>query len=171
MSGSSILAISGVLLAAADCRADAPLVTSMACLKKMSLHELDCLFENAGPGAMPQGAGHGQVLLLTKARHPKLAARLANGLWKGKHVEDDGSFVNQFPGFRALHGHCQPGTSWHDEKPCFVLDYPPGTPLFGNLRDEMREIAPGLYLARLYERCPCPRFIGYFALQTCAAGH
>jgi hypothetical protein len=140
---------------------------TLASLKKLSVCELDRLFEQAGPGAMPHGYARGQVLLMTDAKLPKLRARLASATWKGKHFEDNGEFINQWPGFTALRGKSELGTSWHDDKPCLVLDYPPDTPIFGNTRDELRQIGPGLYLARLYERCPCPRFRGYFAIQTC----
>jgi hypothetical protein len=97
---------------------------------------------------------------------PRLQARFASSIWKGKHIEPDGEFVNQFPGFKALKGKAEMGVSTHDGKPCILMSYPPDTPLFGNSWDELREVAPGLYLARLYERCPCPRFRGYFAIQV-----
>jgi hypothetical protein len=142
---------------------------TLASLKKLSQCELDRLFEQAPPGEIPHGYARGQVLLKTDAHFPKLRARLDGAAWKGKHFDDHGDFINQWPGFTALRGQSQLGTSWHDEKPCLVLDYPPGTPLFGNTRDELRQIGPGLYLARLYETCPCPRFRGYFAIQVCAA--
>lgn len=140
---------------------------SMCDLKRMSECELTRLFEEAKPGPIPQGYAAGQVLLMTDARLPRLKARLSSSVWKGKTFDADGGFINQWPGFQALRGHAQLGESWHDGKPCLVLDYPPNTPLFGNTRDELREVAPGLYLARLYERCPCPRFKGYFAIQVC----
>lgn len=140
---------------------------TLADLKKKSLCELEQLFEQAPPGPIPTGYARGQVLYMTDARMPKMRARLATSVWKGKHFEDDGEFINQWPGFTALRGKAELGVSVHDEKPCLVLEYPSNTPLFGNTRDELREIAPGLYLARLYERCPCPRFRGYFAIQVC----
>lgn len=140
---------------------------TMADLKKMNECELERLFGSSPPGPIPHGYARGQVLLMTEARLPKVRAHLASTAWKGKHFEDNGDFINQWPGFKALRGNSQLGTSWHDDKPCLVLDYPSSTPLFGNTRDELREVAPGLYLARLYERCPCPRFRGYFAIQVC----
>src|ERR1043166_7481753 len=121
-------------------------------LKKMSECELTRLFEEAKPGEIPVGRARGQVLLMTDARCPRLRARLASTAWKGKTFECDGEFINQWPGFKALRGKAEMGESWHDGKPCLVLDYPSNTPVFGNTRDEMREIAPGLYLARLYEQ-------------------
>jgi hypothetical protein len=140
---------------------------TLAQLKKMHECELTRLFENAPPGDIPTGYARGQVLLMIDAKLPRLQARIASSIWKGKHIDGDGEFVNQFPGFKALHGKAELGVSSHDSKPCIVMSYPPDTPLFGNTWDELREVAPGLYLARLYERCPCPRFRGYFAIQAC----
>ena len=127
--------------------------------------ELDRLFESAPVGDIPVGYARGQVLIMTNTRMPRLRARMAGTVWKGKHFEDDGAFINQWLGFQALSSKAEFGTSWHDGKPCIVIEYPPQTPVFGNSRDELRAVAPGLYLARLYERCPCPLFRGYFAIQ------
>jgi hypothetical protein len=140
---------------------------SLSSLKKLSACELERLFEQAPPGDIPHGFAKGAVLLKTDARFPRLRARLESTAWKGKHFDDHGDFINQWPGFKALCGHAHLGTSWHDGKPCIVADYPSGTPVFGNTRDELRLIGPGLYLCRLYDVCPCPKFRGYFAIQLC----
>src|SRR5207248_134024 len=134
---------------------------------KLHVEELDRLFEDASPGEIPSGYARGQVLLMTDARLPKLRARLASTVWKGKHFEEGAEFINQWPGFKALRGKAELGMSWHDGKPCLVLEYPLDTPVLGNTRDEARQIAPGLYLGRLYERSPCPHFRGYVAFQIC----
>jgi hypothetical protein len=143
---------------------DAP--HTLRALKKLTLCELDRLFDPAPAGQIPVGYTRGQVLVMVDAKLPKLQACFASTIWRGKTFDADGSYINQWPGFEALRGQAELGVSWHDGKPCLVLGYPDGTPLFGNLRDELREIAPGLYLARLYDRCPCPRFRGYFAIQV-----
>ena len=143
-----------------------PDVLTLRYLQKASECELNRFFEQAAPGPIPVGYARGQVLRMTDAKLPRLQARLASSIWKGKHFEEDGAFINQWPGFQALRSKAEFGTSWHDGKPAIVIEYPPNTPLFGNNRDELREIAPGLYLAKLYERCPCPRFRGYFAIQV-----
>lgn len=138
---------------------------TLAHLKHLSECELNRLFEQGSAGEIPVGYGKGRVLLMTEHRMPRLRARLAGAAWKGKEFAEDGTFINQWPGFQALRSHAEHGISWYDGKPCIAIEYPPDTPLFGNSRDELRGIGPGLYLARLYERCPCPRFRGYFALQ------
>lgn len=103
-----------------------------------------------------------------------------NSAWKGKFFYPDGEFVNRWCGFQAIRAQSCPGTSWFDGASCLVVDYPPGTPVFGGTRDEMREIAPGLILGRFYETSPCRKLKGYFVLEmdpckgcdeTCGAGH
>ncbi|MBM3993310.1 MAG: hypothetical protein FJ303_04020 [Planctomycetes bacterium] len=166
MNSMHIVAFAIVLAGAAPVIADTP-PHSLADLKRLGESELTRLFEGASLGEIPVGPARGHVLLMSEARLPRVKARLANSVWKGKHFDADGGFINQWPGFQALRGSGAVGTSWHDAKPCLVLDYPSGTPVFGNTRDELRQVAPGLYLGRLYERCPCPRFRGYFAIEMC----
>lgn len=160
------------LLALTFCLFAPAIATAQTCpltldrLKRMSEAELEQLFDQAPSGPIPLGYTRGQILLLTEARMPRLKARIGSTVWKGKHFHSGGGIINQWPGFRALSGHAEIGPSWHDGKPCIVVQYPSDTPLFGNTRDELREVAPGLYLCRLYERCPCPRFRGYFAIEV-----
>src|SRR5215207_4131261 len=140
----------GIICVRAD---ECPL--SLDRLRKLNECELARLFEQATPGAIPVGSAKGRVLLMTSAKFPRLKANLACTVWKGKQFHDDGGLINQFVGFQALRASVEMGTSWHDGKPCIVIEYPPGTPLFGNVRDELREIGLGLYVGRFYERCPC----------------
>lgn len=163
-----MLAITCIAVAGGHASAqDIPL--DLGHLKKLSACELTSLFEQAPPGAIPVGDVRGKVLLMTDAKHPRLQACLANLAWKGKHFDSDGTYINQWPGFQALRGKAELGVSGYDGKPCLLFQYPPDTPLFGNMYDEIRQVAPGLYLARLYERCPCPRFRGYFAMSACGS--
>lgn len=147
--------------------------TSLHDLRRLNACELERLFVRAAPGPLPCGSARGRVLLLTEHRHPRFRAGVASLAWKGKVFECDGHFINQWVGFRALTAQAVPGTSWLDGRPCWAIEYALETPLFGKTRDEFRAIAPGLYLARLYDRCPCPRFRGWFALQVtaCADSH
>jgi hypothetical protein len=138
-------------------------------LKRMSASELEQLFARGQAAILPVGTARGHVLLRTTAKFPRMRARMSGLVWKGKVFEGDGEFTNQWVGFQAIRSQARIDTSWLDGQPCIVLEYAPGTPLFGNTRDELREIAPGQYLGRFYERCPCPRLQGYFVLEleTC----
>jgi len=136
-------------------------------LQHMSVCELEQLYALAEPGAPPVGCLRGKALVMTGNACPLLSARLGNLAWKGKCFCPDGAFINRWPaGIKALGSCAAPGPSWYDGRPSLIMEYPSETPIFRNVHDEIREVAPGLYLGRLYERCPCRRFLGYFALEV-----
>jgi hypothetical protein len=132
-------------------------------LAAMSVCQIDELFGKGRVCGLPVGLGRGTILWRADGKMGK--ARLQGKVWKGKYFCTDGSFTNQWLGFRALSSHVAVGPSWFDEKPCVILEYPAKTPLFGNTRDELREIAPGVFLGRFSKRCPCPELEGYFVLE------
>jgi len=114
---------------------------------------------------MPTGYYRGHVLQMIDARHPRFRAATQNVVWKGKHFLPCGCMVNQWAGFKAVKAPVTTSESWLDGQPCISIDYPTDAPIFGNARDELREIAPGVFLGRVYERCPEPRLQGYFVLE------
>jgi hypothetical protein len=134
-------------------------------LKGRSAAELDALFASGQCVQIPSGFERGQVLLLSDSyRFPRTARCLSNTVWKGKHFGDDGSFINQFLGFRALSSCVATEASWYDGLPCVVLQYPPGTPLFADMRDEVRWVGPNIFLSRVYDR-RCGALRGYVTIQ------
>src|SRR5439155_16456579 len=124
-----------------------PCITSLQSLQRLSEPQLEQLYACAEAAPLPVGFVRGRVLVLTGTPLPKAAARLFGLVWKGKYFDACGNFVNQWLGFRAIRSHAAYGASWYDGRPSLVLEYPEGTPLFANTRDEVREIAPGLYLS------------------------
>jgi hypothetical protein len=102
-----------------------------------------------------------------------MRVKLANAVWRGKEASEDGAFVNRWIGnINAIGSTYTVGPSWVDGRPAIIMEYPPGTKVFWNMHDELREVAPGLYLGPVYERCPCPKFRGYVALQMeCCTEH
>lgn len=134
-------------------------------LRRMSPAELDAVFATGKTGAAPCGVTRGWVIHECEAKLPRVRAGMSNLIWKGKVFHEDGAFVNRWCGVRAVWAKVTLGISWYDGQPCFVVDYPPDAPLFGNDRDELREVAPGLFLGRAYGRCPCVRLKRYFVLQ------
>jgi hypothetical protein len=146
-------------------------VVTLQTLKGMAPSELDELFTIAPGCDLPVGFARGHILHLCDTRCPRAKARMANIVWRGKRFDCDGDFTNQWLGFRALGSTASVAPSWFDGKPAIIMEYEPGTPVFGNMRDEIREVGWGLYLGRFYERCPCPKFRGYFALEIACAKH
>jgi hypothetical protein len=133
----------------------------------LSLCELDDLFCRATVHAPMCGWHPGRVIKFTNMPAPGLVKNLSDTFWRGKHIEPDGSFINQWKKRQALSSCIRIGPSFEDGCPCIIFEYPRGTPLFGPMRDEYREIAPGLYLGRMYRRRPCVRFLGYNYLKLC----
>jgi hypothetical protein len=135
-------------------------------LRQMSLCELEALFRSAEIGTPPVGSGRGRLLCSTDPRHPRLKVLCSNAIWKGKVAEPDGHFTNRWlGGIRAIDSQYTIGPSWVDGRPAVLMEYAPGTPLLANTHDELREVAPGLYLGPLYDRCPCPVLRGYLAVE------
>ncbi len=135
-------------------------------LKRLSPCELDQQFGRGTAAALPIGAVRGHILCRVEGKLPGVRTRLGGAVWKGKYFYPDGCFINQWVGFRAISSCAVIAPSLYDGRPCIVLEYAPGTPIFGNTRDELREIAPGQYLGRFYERCPCQKLQGYFVLES-----
>jgi hypothetical protein len=156
----------GLVLASAAGRGDPGGCLTMDQLRRMSACELAELFSRSEMGRPPVGPGRGRVLCKVDTRHPRLKAGMNNAVWKGKTVACDGAVINRWAfGVKAIGVRAEVGPSWIDGRPATVFDYPPDTPLLGNTRDELREVAPGLYLGPLYEKCPCPRLTGWLAVQ------
>ena len=59
------------------------------------------------------------------------------------------------------------GESWIDGKPALIMDYAETSKLFPAIRDEVREVSPGLYLGVTHERtADGPKFKTYFTLDS-----
>ena len=135
-------------------------------LRGLSGEQLHELFTRAEIGRPLLGVARGRLLYLTDPKFPRLKVRLANMVWRGKAVQEDGYFTNRWIGnVNWIDSHWAIGPSWVDGRPAVVMEYAPGTPLFEPMHDEIREIAPGLYMGPVYERFPCVKFRGYVGLQ------
>jgi hypothetical protein len=118
------------------------------------------------------GVARGKLIHLSDRFLPNIKVRGSRSVWRGKMACEDGYFSNRWIGDRNwIDSHWVIGPSWIDGKPTQVMEYPAGTKLFWNMHDELREIAPGLYLGPVFERFPCPKFRGWVALQLeCCGG-
>lgn len=155
----------------------------LAALRQMSFEELDALYRNARrPASLSDlnGDGQGAMLAWRLPRSGPLASLLrAMGMssgfpWKGKSFRaesDTGEGINRvsllgqrrwFPfGTRF-------DASFLDGKPTFVLDYGSrrNPPLIKQIVDEVREVAPGLYMGPAALKVGGrPRHILFFAVS------
>jgi hypothetical protein len=134
-------------------------------LRRMSEAELAARFAGADLGRPPEGPLRGRVVRLVDRPLPRVRAAATNAVWKGKDVSPGGAFVNRWVGgVRAVEQTVTVGPSLLDGRPVYVIEYPPDAPILGGTRDELREVAPGLYLGPLYG--PCHRFRGWVALEA-----
>lgn len=123
-------------------------------LLAMAPVQLDALFQNRPPGETPRGRGAGTIVALPGSAFAKPIARILGWLcWRGKIFrpgsQDLKNLITPFalPVFRAEVG---PDDSWLDGRPCVLLDYSRGSKLVAWIRDEIREVSPGVYLGLVW---------------------
>ena len=112
--------------------------------------ELDALFRRSPAGPIPIGVLDGVAVLFPGSRVSRVVAGLVRALaWQGKVVEPDGTCAAQ-PDHAAGHPRDRrrgrPSASLVDRPPCIVLDYSATSLVARGVRDEIRLVAPGLYL-------------------------
>ena len=114
---------------------------------------------------IPHGCTKGTVLY-ADGKTPRVTARLQGIAWKGKNFHDDGTFTNRWlGGVQAVSTDTRVEPSWMDGQPCITMQYAPNAQVFGNVRDELRQIAPDVWLGRSYDAATgCPK--NWFVLQT-----
>ena len=120
----------------------------------MSQAQLDALFRASPAGPIPDGEAEGTAIIAVDAEISELAAKVINLLvWKGKVFDaKQGNLRNMVSplGIKAVIAEVYRGESWFDGKDCIVLDYSKTSLVAHWVRDEIREISPGLYLGIVF---------------------
>jgi hypothetical protein len=152
---------------AAPLRADAPVpVGGMKELVRMDRCQLDALYRQSDVGCPPSGVLRGRAIINAGSPITVPASRVIHVLWQGKVVRGDDMVNRVFGGLRAVHARVYIGESWVDGKPALVMDYAGASRLFGEYRDEVREVSPGVWLGVTHKRTPTgPEFKTYFSLE------
>ena len=123
-------------------------------LLKMSQAQLDELFTNSPPGEIPDGEAKGTAIIAPGTTYSDEIADFINHFaWQGKNFDaKKGALRNRILpfGLNAIIAKVYKAPSWLDNKECIVLDYSETSLLAHWIRDEIREIAPGLYLGKVY---------------------
>lgn len=123
-------------------------------LLAMSQKELDDLFSASQPGDIPDGPANGTAIIAPGTTYSAEIAEFINHFaWQGKTFHaDSGTLRNRILplGINAIIAKVYKGTSWFDKKDCIVLDYSETSLVAHWIRDEIRNISPGLYLGIVY---------------------
>jgi hypothetical protein len=118
--------------------------------------ELARLFTSGRVGAIPDGRGRGTVLLGTGGLVAQVTAHLSYALaWRGKVVNArTARLLNILTPLQieAIEAVIYKQDSWYDGAPCIVLDYSKTSFAARLVRDEIREIAPGVFLGIVFWR-------------------
>lgn len=119
-------------------------------LVRMSATQLDALFQNAPPGETPIGPAKGTIVIFPGSPSAKPTSRILGKLfWQGKYFRPSTNDLQNLilpSGVHAIRAEVYKDDSWLDDRACIVLDYSKSSKVAGWIRDEIREVAPGLYL-------------------------
>ncbi len=128
--------------------------TKAAELLKLSQNELDDLFTNSQTGPIPNGEGRGTAIIAPGTAFTSEIASFVNLFaWQGKVFDAANGVLKNLIlpfGLHAIIAKVYYEKSWLDQKECIVLDYSQTSTIAQWVRDEIREIAPGLYLGKVY---------------------
>ena len=143
-------------------------VLSLDQLAQMSWPDLEQMYRAAEAGNTPEGYLAGKALYCPCDRFSGMRSKVSGAIWRGKVFDCTGcTLINQWCGFQAIRANVYQGPSWLDGKTSLVMDYSATSRVWADVRDEVREVAPGLYLGRMYRlKATGPEFQFYFALQA-----
>src|SRR5262249_8867642 len=123
-------------------------------LVEMRRRELARVYESGTADSVPDGRGHGTVLLGTGGVLGRIAAVLAYLFaWRGKIFDRGAGRLKNLISPLAVHAIAADvyrADSWHDSQPCIVLDYSARSFVARKIRDEIREVAPGVFLGLVF---------------------
>jgi hypothetical protein len=139
----------------------------MRSLFEMKRVELNELFATAPAGETPCGRTRGTALIATGTPMARAFARVVRAFaWKGKTFAQDGrSLRNRITplDILAVPARVTTEASREDGAPCIALDYSRTSRLAWFVRDEIREVEPGMFLGKAYA-FGIPTI--FFALET-----
>ncbi|MGH7500500.1 MAG: hypothetical protein ACREL7_01970 [Longimicrobiales bacterium] len=136
-------------------------------LAHQSRARLDALFSSAQPGPVPAGRTRGTALIAAGSSLDAVLKPLIRALvWKGKMfrpaTRDLKNLLSPF-GVQGIRARVYEDTSWFDQRPAIIIDYSTTSFVAQMVRDEIRQIAPGLYLGQIFLG---KKRVGHFMLEA-----
>jgi hypothetical protein len=122
-------------------------------LARMSQGQLDELFSGRPAGPTPTGVGDGIAIVAPGTPVATGLQPLLRLFWRGKvFYPERGDLLNRIGSLGVLFARAQVyrDASWVDGREAIILDYSMSSLPFRAVRDEIREIAPGLYLGVVF---------------------
>ncbi len=123
-------------------------------ISRMSPAEVDELFRKGTTGPIPHGDATGTAIFKPGSASERVVQRLVRMVaWQGKVVNSEARELQNkiLPaGVHAITADVYWDRSWFDGKECIVLDYSKRSVVARYIRDEIRKVAPRLYLGLVY---------------------
>jgi hypothetical protein len=123
-------------------------------LVTMSQEQLDDLFRSSETGPIPDGDADGTAIVAPGTDLATAGARFAHRLaWRGKVFDAKrGTLLNKVTPLNLhwIRATVYRDTSWFDGKEAIILDYSKTSIVAHRVRDEIREVGPGLYLGQVF---------------------
>jgi hypothetical protein len=130
------------------------MATAVSDLLTMSQAQLDELFTRSDSGPIPDGEAKGTAIVAPGTTYTQDVAQfISHFAWQGKVFDSKKGVLRNkiLPfGLNAIIAKVYKGPSWLDGKESIVLDYSETSLVAHWIRDEIREIAPGVYLGKVY---------------------
>lgn len=121
--------------------------------------ELDTVYRNCtSAGTMPTGETRGTAIIAGSPLAKVFAGFARAFAWQGKVFDmyaadgQAGILLNKVTPFRIsfIIARVYREPSWMDQRETIVIDYSTTSLLFARIRDEIREVEPGVYLGKVW---------------------
>lgn len=124
----------------------------------MSREELDEVYRKSDSGTLPTGDTRGTAIVTGSWFSKSIAAVARLFAWQGKVFDiyasegDAGVLINKITLFSLTFvvAKVYRGKSWLDGKETIVIDYSTTSFFAKRIRDEIREVEPGVYLGKVW---------------------
>jgi hypothetical protein len=134
---------------------DRPVITDANALLKLSQRELDELFAAAPVGTIPAGKSQGTAIIAPGTSFSTIARHLIRWfVWKGKVFRPSSSDLkNRLTplGIPLIRAKVYVAPSWKvPTGDAIILDYSKSSLVAFFIRDEIRQVGPGVYLGKVF---------------------